>query len=95
MNKYVLRTSLVWIAVLAVVVGIWTYRSHSAKQPMAMKMPMSGDVQPVASGPPAGDERASAIHAGTEDGNFACSCSTHARANAEHRRKTGLSSTSN
>jgi RND family efflux transporter MFP subunit len=53
MNKYVLRTSLVWIAVLAVVAGILAYRSHVAKQPIAMKMPMSGDVQPVASGPPA------------------------------------------
>jgi copper/silver efflux system protein len=53
MNRYVLRTSLVWIAVLAVVAGIWAYRSHVGKQPIAMKMPMSGDVQPVASGPPA------------------------------------------
>jgi RND family efflux transporter MFP subunit len=53
MNKYVLRTSLVWIAVLAVVAGIWAYRSHLAKQPRAMNMPVSGDVQPVASGPPA------------------------------------------
>ena len=32
MNKYVLRTSLVWIAALAVAAGIWTYRSHSNKQ---------------------------------------------------------------
>jgi RND family efflux transporter MFP subunit len=54
MNKYVLRTSLVWITVFAVVAGIWAYRSHSNKQPTAMKMPMTGDVQPVASGPPAG-----------------------------------------
>jgi RND family efflux transporter MFP subunit len=53
MNKYVLRTSLVWIAILAVFTGIWAYRSHLAKQPKAMNMPMSGDVQPVASGPPA------------------------------------------
>ena len=53
MNKYVLRTSLVWIAILAVVAGIWAYRSHQAKQPTAMKTPMSGDMQPVASGPPA------------------------------------------
>jgi hypothetical protein len=54
MNKYVFRTSLVWIAVLSVVAGIWVYRSHLAKQPRAMNMPMSGDVQPVASGPPPG-----------------------------------------
>jgi len=51
MNKYVLRTSLVWMAVLAVVVGIWAYRSQWKKQPQAMKMPTSSDVQPVASGP--------------------------------------------
>jgi RND family efflux transporter MFP subunit len=53
MNKYVLRTSLVWIAILALVAGVWAYRSHLAKKPIAMTMPMSGDVQPVASGPPA------------------------------------------
>ena len=54
MNKYVLRTSLVWILVLAAIGGIWAYRSHPLKQPTAMKMPISGDMQPVASGPPAG-----------------------------------------
>jgi RND family efflux transporter MFP subunit len=53
MNKYVLRTSLVWIAILTVVVGIWVYRSYGIKQPTVGNMPMSGDVQPVASGPPA------------------------------------------
>src|ERR1700738_5152584 len=52
MNKYVFRTSLVWIAVLAVIAGIWAYRSHLVKQPRTMNMPMSGDAQPVASGPP-------------------------------------------
>ena len=54
MNKYVFRTSLVWIAILAVLAGIWEYRSRLAKQPRTMNMPMSGDVQPVASGPPPG-----------------------------------------
>jgi RND family efflux transporter MFP subunit len=54
MNKYVLRTSLVWIIVLAAIAGIWAYRSHAIKKPTAMKMPMSWDMQPVASGPPAG-----------------------------------------
>lgn len=53
MNKYVLRTSLVWIAILTVVAGIWVYRSHAIKQPTAMNTPMSGEMQPVASGPPA------------------------------------------
>jgi RND family efflux transporter MFP subunit len=62
MNKYVLRTSLAWIAALAVAAGIWIYRSHSKKQPMAMNMPMSGDVQPVAAGPsPAAKETATAM----------------------------------
>jgi RND family efflux transporter MFP subunit len=54
MNKYVLRTSLVWIAVLAVVAGIWLYRSHRTKQSMTVSSPMSGDVQPAASGPSSG-----------------------------------------
>ena len=53
MNKYVLRTSLVWIAVLAAIAGIWAYHTHAIKQPTAMKTAMSGDMQPVASGPPA------------------------------------------
>ena len=50
MNKYFLRTSLVWIVVLAVLAGIWAYRSHG-KKPHAMNTPMSSDVQPVAAGP--------------------------------------------
>ncbi len=49
MNKYVLRTSLVWITALAVLAAIWAYRS--AKQSHATNAPVSGDVQPVASGP--------------------------------------------
>jgi RND family efflux transporter MFP subunit len=53
MNKYVLRTSLVWIAILAVIAGIWVYLTHVIKQPTAMKTPISGEMQPVASGPPA------------------------------------------
>lgn len=51
MNKYVLRTSLVWMALLAVFAGIWSYRSHWKKQPQAMNRAMSGEVQPVATGP--------------------------------------------
>jgi RND family efflux transporter MFP subunit len=53
MNKYILRTSLVWIAILAIIAGIWAFRSHLIKLPMSQKSPMSADPQPVASGPPA------------------------------------------
>jgi RND family efflux transporter MFP subunit len=48
MNKYVLRTSLVWFVVVAVVAGIWVYRSHKKQQPAAMTM--SGEMPPVAAG---------------------------------------------
>ena len=51
MNKYVLRTSLVWMVVVVVGAGIWTYRSHRMKQSETMNMPTSGDAQPVAAGP--------------------------------------------
>jgi RND family efflux transporter MFP subunit len=51
MNKYIWRTSLVWIAILAVIAGIWAYRTHGIKQATAMKTPTSGEI--VASGPPA------------------------------------------
>ncbi len=54
MNKYVLRTSLVWISVLAVLAGIWVYRSRLTKPSMTPNTPMSGDVQPAASGPSPG-----------------------------------------
>jgi Cu(I)/Ag(I) efflux system membrane fusion protein/cobalt-zinc-cadmium efflux system membrane fusion protein len=51
MNKYILRTSLAWIAILAVITGIWAYHVHLENQSKEMKMPMSGGVQPVAAGP--------------------------------------------
>jgi RND family efflux transporter MFP subunit len=53
MNKYILRTSLVWIIVLAAMAGIWAYRTHAIKLLTAQKSPMSGEMQPVASGPAA------------------------------------------
>jgi RND family efflux transporter MFP subunit len=53
MNKYIFRTSLVWVLVLAAIAGIWAYRSHSINLPTAMKTPTSGEGQAVASGPPA------------------------------------------
>ncbi|MGI9071418.1 MAG: FixH family protein [Bryobacteraceae bacterium] len=49
MNKYVLRTSLVWIALIAVLAAAYFYRSHVAKQ----RTVRSGEVQPVAVGPAA------------------------------------------
>jgi RND family efflux transporter MFP subunit len=58
MNKYVLRTSLVWLIILAAIAGIWAYRSGAIKQPAGMKIAMSGDVPPVASGPPSGANEA-------------------------------------
>ena len=53
MNKYVIRTSLVWLALIAVIVGVLVYRSHSGKQG-STGLPMNGDVQPAAAGPSAG-----------------------------------------
>jgi RND family efflux transporter MFP subunit len=62
MNKYILRTSLVWIIVLSAIAGIWAYHTHAIKLPTSQKSPMSGDMQPVASGPPAAaDEPKSSI----------------------------------
>ena len=84
MNKYVLRTSLVWIIVLAVIAGIWAYRTHAIKSPTAMKTPMSGDMQPVVSGPPATADQLKAIHARYENGCSARSGATHTREDAEH-----------
>jgi Cu(I)/Ag(I) efflux system membrane fusion protein/cobalt-zinc-cadmium efflux system membrane fusion protein len=51
MNKYVLRTSLVWIVVLAALAGIWAYRYQQTRRSMTVVTPMSGNVQPAASGP--------------------------------------------
>jgi RND family efflux transporter MFP subunit len=47
MNKYILRTSLFWLLILAVVIGVVAYRSHQPQQPAAY----SDGVQPIASGP--------------------------------------------
>src|SRR5215469_273812 len=49
-NKYVLRTSLVWMAILAVLVTTWAYSFHTTEQPDGMT-PMPGGTQPIAAGP--------------------------------------------
>ncbi len=54
MNKYVIRTSLVWLAVFAAIAGTVAYRSHSSKHASTMSMPKTGNVQPAAAGPSAG-----------------------------------------
>lgn len=50
MNKYVFRTSLVWIAVLAGIAVVWVYRSHRTLLD-GTSTTMQGDVLPVAVGP--------------------------------------------
>jgi RND family efflux transporter MFP subunit len=49
MNKYIVRTSLVWIAVLALVGGTYIYRSHLPS--FARAMPENAETQTAASGP--------------------------------------------
>ena len=51
MNKYVISTSVVWLAVIAAIAGTLAYRSHSTKRASGTSMPMSGEVQPAAAGP--------------------------------------------
>ena len=54
MNKYVVRTSLVWIGILAVAIaGLLFYRSHKASAPSKANPSTSSEVQPVAEGPAA------------------------------------------
>jgi RND family efflux transporter MFP subunit len=49
MNKYILRTSLFWLFIFAVIIGVTFYRSHQRQQPASH----SDGVQPLASGPAA------------------------------------------
>lgn len=53
MNKYVLRTSLVWIGILAVLVGIWAFRSYRGQRSRDEGAAMNSTVQPAAAGPSA------------------------------------------
>lgn len=50
MNKYVLRTSLVWMAALTILAGILAWRSHWRIQLHSDNMPARDEVQPVAAG---------------------------------------------
>lgn len=61
MNKYALRTSLVWIAVLA---GVWAYRSRWNHVPQTENMSISNEVRPVAAGPASDMEKASSSMTG-------------------------------
>jgi RND family efflux transporter MFP subunit len=47
MNKYILRTSLLWLLIFAIVLSVMAYRSHRRTQPAAY----SEGIQPIASGP--------------------------------------------
>ncbi len=54
MNKYIVRTSLVWIGMVAVAIaGFHFYRSHPSFVPAKAAAPTSSEVQPVAEGPAA------------------------------------------
>lgn len=53
MNKYVLRTSLVWLAVIGVIAGVLVYRFHPAKSSPTT----SSEVQPAAAGPSASESQ--------------------------------------
>jgi RND family efflux transporter MFP subunit len=59
MNKYVLRTSLVWIALSAVLAAAYFYRAHRPNQ----RIVFSAKVQPIAVGPAASQSNATPPHA--------------------------------
>ncbi len=61
MNKYVVRTSLVWLAVIAGLAAAYLYRSRAPKQHKAA----SAEVQPVAVGPAASQTAVTAPNAST------------------------------
>lgn len=54
MNKYVVRTSLVWLGVFAIVLAGWFfYRKHKTPTPLKANTSAPSQVQPVAEGPAA------------------------------------------
>lgn len=61
MNKYVLGTSLVWLAAILIVAGIALYHSRSSQHIPPANSSSSSEAQPVASGPAPSAENASSI----------------------------------
>jgi Cu(I)/Ag(I) efflux system membrane fusion protein/cobalt-zinc-cadmium efflux system membrane fusion protein len=61
MNKYIVRTSLVWLGIVVVVAGSFVYHSRSSHQPNSKNSPTSSDTQPVAAGPASNAESTSAM----------------------------------
>ena len=54
MNKYVVRTSLIWLGIFAIVIAGWFFnRSRKSAQTMTASPAMSSEVQPAAEGPAA------------------------------------------
>ncbi len=51
MNKYIVRTSLVWLGVVAVVAGLFYYRSRFSHPAAALHSATTSELQPVAVGP--------------------------------------------
>ncbi|MHB1022043.1 MAG: efflux RND transporter periplasmic adaptor subunit [Acidobacteriaceae bacterium] len=51
MNKYIVRTSLVWLGLILVVAGLLYSRSHSSQPASAQNSQMASATEPVASGP--------------------------------------------
>ncbi len=56
MNKYVVRTSLVWLGVVVVVAGLFYYRSRFSHPAAALHSATASELQPVAVGPALNDE---------------------------------------
>jgi len=61
MNKYIVRTSLVWMGMVAIAIaGFRFYLSHSSLVPAKMTASTSSEVQPVAEGPAAAPSKGAA-----------------------------------
>ncbi|GAC1355415.1 MAG: hypothetical protein NVSMB3_00570 [Acidobacteriaceae bacterium] len=69
MNKYVVRTSLVWMVALAIGGGIVAYR-RGAFQAIARSKPVSSEVEPAAAGPAPPDRGAGEIPGRTSQGDM-------------------------